>query len=166
MPERSAAARRFGSSCQRASCRCGVSAFVCASASAVLTELLSSCALTQGLRPGLMNAAASRLECDGCFASRPTDLADRSLACPAGSCWSSHWLVPLACSTDLFLLASSCLIVGSFFARGFLAGRRIVSPQIEQAADYVDHRGGFGFFGGRLQRGDRGVHDFVDDAAG
>src|SRR5450432_1186799 len=44
-------------------------------------------------------------------------------------------------------------------------GRRFFVVQVEEAADYVDDGRRFRFFGGALQRGDGGVHDFVDDAS-
>ena len=45
-------------------------------------------------------------------------------------------------------------------------GRLCLVMQVEEAADYVDYGRRFRFFGRGLQRRDRGVHDFVDDAAG
>ncbi len=51
------------------------------------------------------------------------------------------------------------------FAAGCGADTLSFFPQIEQAANYVDDRRCLRFFGRRLQRRDRGVHDFVDDAA-
>ena len=38
--------------------------------------------------------------------------------------------------------------------------------QVEQSPHHIDHSRRLGLFRRRLQRGDRGVHDFIDDAAG
>src|SRR3984957_563874 len=49
---------------------------------------------------------------------------------------------------------------------GLRGGAGFLVVEVEEAADYVNDGGDFGFFCGSLQRGDGGVHDFVDDAAG